>query len=150
MTLDKVKQEILDKTNKDNQKIIEEAKKEAKGIKELGKKDISEYKKNLEENELRIIKEYKIVKDAALDFGIRRHKFEVDSKLMELTKDEAYKSLKGLKSAKRKSHINKLLKIVSKQMDIARVYCNKKDESLINGFEVVKSEVVGGIIAENS
>ena len=69
---------------------------------------------------------------------------------MELTKDEAYKSLKGLKSAKRKSHINKLLKIVSKQMDIARVYCNKKDESLINGFEVVKSEVVGGIIAENS
>ena len=149
MTLENVKQEILNRTKKDNQNILEEAKSEAKKIKDLGKKEISDYNESLKQNEEKIIKDYKVIKEASLDFGFRRNKFEVESNLMDMTKKEAYNSLINLPSSRRSEHIQKLIKSASEQINIARVYCSRADMDLIKGYETVEEKIAGGIIAEN-
>ena len=50
----------------------------------------------------------------------------------------------------REECMNKLLDKAKKDIEVAKVYCNKNDAKLVKGFKAEPSDIIGGLIAENA
>lgn len=51
---------------------------------------------------------------------------------------------------KREAYINNLLEKAKNDIEVAKVYCNKNDASMVKGFKAESAGIIGGIIAENN
>lgn len=153
MGLEKVKQEILEKAQKEASELVESADSEAKAIvksaeksaQELEQRELDEAEKSSEFAKKREI--------AAAELELQKQALSVKNELVESVFSEAGKRLAQLGEKKREAHIRMLLDAAGKELDVAVVYCSKKDVRLVEGSGKLKvfsdEKISGGIIAES-
>lgn len=150
MTLEEVKKELLRKAREDAQKIIREGEREKKNIfekinekvkkrKEIIDKDTRDLKETLEKKEI-----------ATTELNAAKALLEEKKKKIDEVFNKVKEKLASQSKSERKQIIDKLLKKSSEEIDIARIYCNENDKSFINSNKYIKSDISGGLIAENN
>jgi len=74
---------------------------------------------------------------------------EAKKKVVEGVFSDAIRKLETLDDKKREAYTDRLLEKAKKDIEIAHVYCNKKDSKLLKGFKLEPISIAGGLIAEN-
>ncbi len=150
MGLEKVKERVLEEARQKAKARIDSAKAEAKEI----MKSFS--------NQAREKEAFLKLQLEAEGASIKRRetaaaKLESKKLLLAFRKDFiegifslAREKLAGLPESERASQIKKLLEKASSEIEVAVVYCNKKDARYVSGCKVKEADVTGGIIAESS
>lgn len=154
MGLEKIKEEILSKTKKDEEQILAPAKGKVKEIESMSKLKIKELesksKKKLDSDCLAIenretsllnIEVKKLISDG-------KQKSTLDAYLAGLDK------LKNLDRTENETFIANLLKIAEKEIDIGVIYADKKDIDVVKALSkdatVKPLDIGGGIICETA
>lgn len=149
MGLESVKEEIIRNAKEQETALIAEAKKEADRIMNEVQKEIEEIK---EQSGAEIKKKMDAIKKqelASAELESKKMLLEAKKQLIESVFIEVQKELASLDGKKREAYIKKLLEKAEKDIEIATVYCNKKDLNFLKGFNPKAIDIIGGLIAEN-
>jgi predicted Zn-dependent peptidase len=74
---------------------------------------------------------------------------EAKKQVIENAFNEVRKKLESLDDKKRETYIKKLLEKAKNDIEMAYVYCNKKDTKFLKGLNLEAINIIGGLIAEN-
>ncbi len=150
MTLEEVKKQLLRKARYYAKKIIREREIEKKKIfdkvnekvgkkKEIIEKDIRDLKETLEKKEI-----------SSTELNAAKALLGEKKKQIDEVFEKVKEKLLNQGKSEKKNIIDKLLKKSSEEVEVARIYCNEKDKSLVNSGKYVKADILGGLIAENN
>lgn len=153
MGLEKVKQEILEKAQKEASEILDAASAEARTIAKSAEKQAQESEKRAQDDAEKAAEAMKKKGLASAELELQKQALSLKSGLMEAVFSEARKKLKHLGEKKRQAHVRALLESAMKEIDIALVQCNASDAAVLEGgrLKIVKNDsIAGGIIAESA
>lgn len=149
MGLETVKEEILNSAKEQSNSLIAEARKEANSIMKEAEKKIEEMREKNESETKRMTEIIKKQESASADLENKKMLLEAKKQIIESVFIEARKKLESLDDKKREAYLKKLLEKAKNDIEIAYVYCNKKDSKFLKGFNVETVDVIGGLMAEN-
>ncbi len=149
MTLEEVKKELLRKAKEDAQKIIKEAQEERKKIFEKIDEKIAK-KKELIDQEIKNIKEVLEKKEiSSTELNAQKALLEEKKKIIDDVFTKVREKLINQNKDERKRIIEKLINKANEEIKVEKVYCNEKDKNFLPSNKYIKSDIIGGIIAEN-
>lgn len=149
MGLETVKAEILNNAKMQAAGIVAEARKEASRLVKGAEKKIEELK---EESEAETKKTLDLIKRQSLasaDMENKKMLLEAKKQVIDAVFADAGKKLETLDDKKREEVIKKLLEKAKGDIEIAHVYCNRKDAKFLKALNPEPLNITGGIIAEN-
>lgn len=155
MGLEKVKQEILDKAQKEASDIIEAAQSEARAIVKSAEKQAHELEELAREGAERASETMKKRGLAAAELELQKQSLSLKNELVEGVFSQAKKELSQLSGRKREGHVRSLLGAARKDMEVSVLYCNGRDAGIVEAAGDGKLRIVnddkisGGIIAES-
>lgn len=149
MGLETVKEEILSNAKEQSNSITAEARKEANRIMREAEKKIEEMKAKGEAQTKRILDVIKRQELASAELENKMMLLEAKKQIIDNVFIEAKKKLERLDDKKRETYIKKLLEKIKNDIEIAYVYCNKRDAKFLKGFNVESVDIIGGLLAEN-
>lgn len=150
MGLEKVKEEIISKARQSADAAIKEGKSEAERIMKEAEKKAIKNKEKIEAELKTIEAAIKRKELASSELEIKKMILEEKKRAIEEVFEEVKKTLKNLSDKKREEHIKRLIERAKKEIDVKHVYSNKRDRRFIKDFETEETEILGGLIAENS
>ncbi len=150
MGLEEVKEEILNNARNDSNRAVEEVKKEAQQIISEAKKKIEGYKKKAESDKEKLIENLEKMKIAQARSEAKKLILNRKKEIINSVFEKARQKLCGLSDSKRDEYIEKLIEKAKKEMEIATVYCNKKDKKFLQDFNCEETNIIGGVIVENN
>ncbi|MCP3682522.1 MAG: hypothetical protein GY861_07505 [bacterium] len=149
MGLDKVKDEVVKKTEEQKNAVIDQGKEEAANIMKSAKKTIDNKQKEADADLEKVTAHMQKTEIASAELEVKKMLLEEKKVAAEDVFETAKEQLAELSDEKRKEHIKKLLEMANKEIEVASVYCNKKDVKLVHGAKTKEADIAGGIIAEN-
>lgn len=149
MGLESVKEEVIRNAKEQASSMLAEARKEAAKIMRDAEAKAEEMKSKSESETKKIIETLKRQELASAELDSRKLVLDAKKQAIESVISEARKQLEALDDKKREACIKKLLDKASKEIDVAYVYCSRKDAKFVKGFEAINSNIFGGIMAEN-
>lgn len=150
MGLEELKEELISSAKKEKDKLLADVRKEARKILQSADDELAEYRKKVEADTAKLKDMIQTRELSAARFEAK--KSVLNAKKVEIDKvfDEVKEQIKEMSESKRQKMISKLVKKAMKEIDVAYIQANSRDESFISGAEFVKNDkIVGGIIAEN-
>jgi len=149
MGLETVKEEILSNAKEQSNSLIAEARKEANRITREAEKKMEGMTEKSEAETKRILDMIKRQESANAELENKKMLLEAKKQTIEGVFSEAMKKLEELDDKKREAYIKKLLEKAKNDIEIAHVYCNKKDAKFLKGFDAEPISIIGGLMAEN-
>ena len=150
MGLEAVKGEIIANAKEQEEALLAEAKKEADNIMKEAQNRIAEFKQKTEAETKKLAEMINGQEAASAELESKKLSLEAKKEAVEKAFEEAKKSIEGLSDRKREEHMNKLLDKAKNDIEVAKVYCNKKDAKLVKGLKAEPAGIIGGLIAENA
>ncbi len=150
MGLEAVKDEIIANAKRQEEALLAEAKNEALGTMKEAEIKVAEFREKAEAEAKKLIETLKRQETASAEMENKKLTLEAKKDAVENVFEEARKSIEWLSDRKREEHISKLLEKAKNDIEVAKVYCNKKDAKLVKGFKAEPSDIIGGLIAENA
>lgn len=149
MGLEAVKDEILNSAKSQAAGLIAEARKESNRIIKSIENKIEGMKEINDTQIKKIIDSIKKQESASAELENKKMLLEAKKQIIDKVFFEARKKIEGLADKKSEAIVKKLLEKAKNEIEIATIYCNKKDAKFLKGFNVESVSVIGGIIAEN-
>ena len=152
MGLEKVKQEILEKAQKEADEILAAATAEAKRIMKAAEQQVQDYEKMVAEDEDKTAELMKRREAAAAELELQKQMLAAKNWLIESVFAEVKQKLKMRSDKGREADVKALMKVASQEMDVAVVQCSSRDMRFLEGggLKIVKNDaILGGIIAES-
>lgn len=149
MGLETVKEEIIRNAKQQKEALLAEAREETSRIIKDAEKKIAGMKEKSEAETKRAISVIKRQELASAELESKKMLLEAKKELIESVFAEVRKRLESLDAKKREAYINKLLEKAKSDIDVATVYCNKKDIKLVKDYNTDTIDIIGGLIAEN-
>ena len=149
MGLEAVKEEIIRNAKAQEKIMIEGARQQVIRIMDETEKKVSEIKEKGNAETKRIIDMIKKQELASVELDNKKVLLEAKKQLIDSVFDDTMKKIEKFDSGKKEEYIKKLLEKAEKDIEVANVYCNKKDVSLVKGYNAKATDIIGGIIAEN-
>jgi V/A-type H+-transporting ATPase subunit E len=149
MGLEEVKEEIISSAKQQEESLLAEAREQAKKITARAEKEISGIKENSNAEIKRMADIIKKQELASAELESKKMLLEAKKQLIESVFSDARKKISGLGAKTREEHMKKLLEKAQNDIEVAKVYCSKKDMHIIKEFDTEAIEMLGGIIAEN-
>ena len=143
MGLETVKEEILSNSKEQSNSIIAEARKEANRIMREAEKKIEEMKERSEAETKRMLDTIKRQELANAELENKKMLLEAKKQVIENAFNESRKKLESLDDKKRETYIKKLLEKAKNDIEIAYVYCNKKDTKFLKGLNLEAINIIG-------
>ncbi|MBI3034699.1 hypothetical protein HYY71_00105 [Candidatus Woesearchaeota archaeon] len=150
MGLEAVKEEILNSAKEQANSLIAEGRKEASRIARETEKKIEEMQSRSEAEIKKALDMIKRQESASAELDSRKMLLEARKQAIENVFAEARKSLERLDDKKKEFIMKSLLEKAKKEIEVAKIYCSKKDARFVRGMDVAAAGMIGGIIAENS
>ncbi len=149
MGLEAVKEEIIRNAKQQESALIAEARKEANKIAKETEAKIEELKVKSDAETKKSAETAKRQALVAAEMECKKMILEAKKHVIENVFAEVKKKLEAIDDNKREAYVKKLLQNAGKELEIAYVYCSKKDVKFVKGFTVNSADISGGIIAEN-
>ena len=149
MSLESVKDEILNTAKSQANAMLAEARKEANRITTEAEKKIEEMKAKGEAEIKRILDTIKRQEMSSAELESKKMLLEAKKQVIDAVFGEAKKKIANIPDKKREELVKKLLEKAKKDIDAAYVYCNSKDSKFLKGFNAQHIDIIGGLIAEN-
>ena len=149
MGLEAVKEEIIRNAKAQEEALIAEARQQVKRIMDVTEKKIAEIMEKSNEETKRIIAMIKKRELASAELDNKKALLEAKNQVIDSVFSDARGKIEKLDPGKKEEYIKKLLEKAEKDIEVANVYCNKKDVSLVKGYTAEATYIIGGIIAEN-
>ena len=149
MGLETVKEEILSNAKEQSNSLIAEARKEANRIMREAENKIEEMKVKSEADIKRMLDTIKRQELANAELENKKMLLEAKKEVIESVFSDTKKKLENLDDKKMEAIIKILLEKAKNEIEVAHIYCNKKDTKLLKGFSAETTEIIGGLIAEN-
>lgn len=149
MGLEAVKDEIIRQAKEQETALLAEARKEASRIAKETERKIEGMKEKSEADTKKMIDNIKKQELASAELDNKKALLEAKKQVIENIFAEVKKKLENMDDKKRENFIGKLLEKTKNEIEIAHVYCNKKDAKFIKGFNAETADIIGGLIAEN-
>lgn len=149
MGLEAVKEEILNSAKEQANSMIAEARKEANRIAKEAEKRIGEIREKSEAEAKKMLDAIKRQEFASAELENKKMLLEAKKEIIESVFAEARKRLEALDDRKRELMMKRLLEKAKNEIEIACIYCNKRDAKFIKGFGVEAANILGGIMVEN-
>lgn len=149
MGLESVKEEVIRNAKEEASLLLAEARKESSKILKEAEAKVEEIKAKSEFETKKAIDTMKKQELASAELDSRKLVLDAKKQAIENVIADARKKLEALDEKKREFYIKKLLDKSKKEIDVAYIYCNKKDAKFVKDFEVIPTNIFGGIIAEN-
>ena len=147
MTIDSVKTAVLRRVQKKKEDELAEARQEAKRVHNTAQSRLKDLKKLLQ-------KDLQVYEKKTSERSRFRADLENKKSILMLKKElidsifaEVTQRIAALDRAKRKAHLDALLKKAEQHVAVSKVYCSKTDAELVKQAE--QQEMLGGLIAEN-
>src|SRR3989338_8355155 len=150
MGLEAVKGEILANARKREEALLAEAEKEAGNIIKEAQNRIAEFKEKAEAETKKLIETMKRQETASAELESKKLSLEAKKESVEKVFEEARKIIDALSDRKREEHMSKLLDKAKNDIEVTKVYCNKKEAKLVKGLKAEPAGIIGGLIAENA
>ena len=149
MTLESVKDEILNSAKSQATAMLAEARKEANRITTEAERKVEEMKIKAEAEAKRAMDIIKRQEMSSAELESKKMLLEAKKQVIEAVFEEAKKKIAGMPEKKKEEMMKKLLDRAKKDLEIAYVYCNSKDAKFLKGFNLQNADIIGGLIAEN-
>ncbi len=149
MGLEAVKEEVIRQAKQQETSLLAEARKESNKIMAEAEKRIEEMKEKSDADSKRTAELLKRQAMASAELECRKLLLDAKKQVLENVLAEVKEKLENLEDKKREEIIKKLLEKTGKEIEIANVYCSKKDMRLVKGLNAEAANIIGGIIAEN-
>ncbi len=149
MGLEAVKEEILNSAKEQSNSLLAEARKEANKIMREAENKIEEMKEKNDLETKKILDMIKRQELASAELENKKMILEAKKQVIENVFSEAKKKLESLDDKKREAYVKKLLEKAKSDIEVAHVYCNKRDIKFLKDFNAETAEIIGGLIAEN-
>ncbi|HLC59900.1 MAG TPA: V-type ATP synthase subunit E family protein [Candidatus Nanoarchaeia archaeon] len=149
MGLDSVKEEVIRNAKEQASLMLAEARKEAGNIVKEAEAKSEEMKAKSEADTRKQIDTIKRQELASSELESRKIVLDAKKQAIENVIAEARKRIESLDDRKREVYIKKLLEKSKKELEVAYIYCSKKDLKYVKETETIIMEMLGGIIAEN-
>lgn len=149
MGLESVKEEVIRNAKEQAGSMLAEARKEAGRIMGEAEAKAEEMKAKSEAEIKKITDTIKRQELASSELDSRKIVLDAKKQAIGNVIAEARKRLEALDDRNREVYISKLLDKSKKELDIAYIYCSKKDVKFVKGAETIIVEMLGGLIAEN-
>ena len=149
MGLDSVKEEVIRSAKEQFNSMLAEARKEAGRIMKEAEARAEEMKAKSDAETKKLTDTIKRQELASSELDSRKIVLDAKKQAIENVIAESRKRLEALDDRSREACIKKLLDRSKKELDVAYIYCSKKDVKFIKGTETIVTEMLGGIIAEN-
>ncbi len=153
MGMEALVDEILQSAEKQADEILKNARKEARSIIRDAEAKISKLRKDWEEENDHILGDLRRKRKASAKLEASRILMNAKKELMDELFNSLLDRLEGLEKKEKEKLISKLADLVKKEIDVARVYCNKNEGRLISkyfkGASVRYFRCRGGFIAES-
>ncbi|MBI2664704.1 hypothetical protein HYX10_05195 [Candidatus Woesearchaeota archaeon] len=150
MGLEKVKEKVKQEAELEAGSRVQAAREEAQAIvsataKQARQKE-AEYIERLQQD-IELIKKRE---QAATKLEMKKLELQSRKQLVDSIFQEASGKLEKLPDAERAKHIKALLTKASSEIDIARIYCSKKDLKHAAKYKTAETNILGGLIAEST
>ena len=149
MGLDSVKEEVIRNAKEQAGSMLAGARKEAGRIMREAEARAEEMKAKSEAEMKKLTDTIKRQELASSELDSRKIVLDAKKQAIENVVAEARKRLEALDDRSREAYIKKLLDRSKKELDVAYIYCSKKDLKYVKETETIIMEMLGGIIAEN-
>ena len=149
MGLETVKDEIINSAKEQSNSSISEARKEANRIIKEAEKKIEGMREKSEAETKKLMDTIKRQELASAELENKKILLEAKKRIIENVFAEARKKLENLDDRGREAILKKLLEKSKNEIEVANIYCNKKDSKFLKGFNVATIDISGGLIAEN-
>ena len=149
MGLETVKEEILRSAKEQSNSLAAEARKEANRIMKESEIKIEEIKEKNDAQTKRVMDAIKRQELAVAELENKKMLLEAKKQLIDNVFADATKKLENLEDKKREACIKRLLEKAKNDIEIADVYCNKKDSKFLKEFKLEATHIIGGLLAEN-
>ena len=149
MGLETVKEEILNSAKEQSSSLIAESRAEANRITKEAEKKAEEIKEKSESEAKRMMDIIKRQELASAELDSKKMLLEAKKEIIGNVFGEARKKLENLDDKKKELILKRLLEKAKNEIEIAHVYCNKKDAKFLKGFAVEPAVIIGGLMAEN-
>ena len=149
MGLEAVKEEVIGIAKEQESALLAEARKEASSIMKESERKIEEMKGKKDTETKRIIDTAKRQELANAELENKKMLLEAKKQLIDNVFADATKKLENLEDKKREACIKRLLEKAKNDIEIADVYCNKKDSKFLKEFKLEATHIIGGLLAEN-
>jgi len=149
MGLESVKDEIIANAKEQEGALLAEAEKEAQRIMKEAESKVAEFREKTGAETKKLAEMISRQETASAELESKKLILEAKKEAMESVFEDARKKIEKLSDKKREDYIGKLLEKAKNDIEVATVYCNKKDAKLVRGFKAESTDIIGGIIAEN-
>ena len=149
MGLEVVKQEILNSAKAQADAMIAEARKEAQRLVKEAEKKMQELKEKSDADTKRQTDLIKRQEVASAELESKKMLLDAKKQIIDKVFADARKKLEELNEKKKEILIKKLLDKTKNDIEMAYIYCNKKDEKYFKDYNTENANLVGGFIAEN-
>ena len=149
MGLESVKEEIIRNAKEQSSAMIADARRQANQLAKEAEKKIEETKQRIEEETKRTADMTKRQFLAAAELENKKMLLDAKKQVIEKAFEEAKAKIEKMDDKKRETLLKKLLEKSSKEIEVGKVYCSKKDLKLLKGIKAEPAEIIGGLIAEN-
>lgn len=149
MGLEIVKEEVIRTAKNQETALIAEAKKEADRITKEAEKKIEQFKEQSNAETKKLMEVIKKQELASAELENKKMFLEAKKQVIDNVFAEVKKNLEKLDAEKAEAYIKKLLEKAKNDIEVATVYCNKKDLKFLKDLNPESTEIISGIIAEN-
>jgi len=148
MGLQEVQEEVLRKAQSEADRVEADAHTGAVAVLQKARDELKKYKKKTDEELQLAIELFKRKELTQAKLSMRNARLGAKKEAIEEAFSKALEKLNGLQDSQRGELVQKLVAKAQKEIDIATVYCNKKDKKLVSGYSVEEIDRFG-VIAEN-
>ncbi len=149
MTLEDVKNEIVQQAEAEAAKIKSAAEAEAEEIKKNAREEVTSYKKEAESHNSILFDRTEKKMIAAAKFDAQRKILRAKQNAIDEVLGLVRESIVSMKAPARKKFLFRLLADAKGEISVAKVFVNKKDAKLISGVTTKPMEIDAGLVAEN-
>jgi len=149
MGLEAVKEEIIRNAKAQEEVLLVGARQETKKILDETEKKIAAIIEKSNTETIRIMDLIKRQEMASAELENKKILLEAKKQMISSVFSKARDNIEKLDLRKKEEFIKKLLEKAEKDIEVAKVYCNKQDVNLVKGYVAEVTDIIGGIIAEN-
>ena len=139
----------MDSAKEQANSLIAEARKEANRIAKEAERKIEEMQQKTDADAKRMMELIKKQELASAELENKKMILEAKKQIIEAAFAEARKKLENLDDKKTEAYIKKLLEKAKNDIEVAHVYCSKKDAKSLKELKAEAADMIGGLIAEN-
>ena len=147
MGLEGVKQDLLEQASKEANTVLNKAKEESRKILDEAMNNVKELEKQFGEDIKKLRKNLEIKETASANLEAQRQLQVVKKEII----DEVFKKVKDKiappSDKDRQQYMQTLYERAAKEISIGTIYCNSKDQQLIDFDNSEHEDCIGGLIA---